>query len=784
MAVHELIAKSILSTDAPLCFARTPGGEIFMSNGVDRARKYVIGTGNLYLAGLDSPASTTAFAALSGTVASGIGQGTYGTTIRYFDGTGNYSDIIYPLQSVATTAANYKLTWSSTPLLATAAMTGDKLTASQATGIEFLRTLVNSPSVLYSVGTVSASIGTTYDDTFTDAQLSTRGELLLENDDGTANALRYGVPPVKEVCAWYQDRMFYLVDRKWSHGTLSGTNGGSTVSFTTTLPDDIVGRTLTVQSTTGNSLYEYEIAHRLSATTASIVGSASVGGFASTAAWSGLTFCISGGPQEANTVYYSEQDEPESVPVSQNRLPIQGSGDRLVGACPNVYGMILFRERSSYRMSYVKQPHLDANIQPIGARGAFNNRCWAQAGDMVFAMDRYGPYMITGQGIDESIGVAVQNYFRDGKVRFSDSDKFFVAVDLRDRVAKFFLTLNDTDAPTQVDSSGRPRRAICYDYIKQRWYVEWLPWTVGAATNVRGYTDSSIDKFTIGSWNGLLLSKHPDITSDGCSSASVWDVVSAGTSSAVLSAPTTDITAGYYLSSEDDVCTLVDESGALPLTDEGATAGASISTDLLRTGASLLVGTGSGRWQVRTIQSVSTSSATLATVNLGSSSGTTANLVAWDTAPSAADKAIVGGVYALWRSGMYEIPDGGWAGQSLDVRYRPLTTPVGLTADDYSDIGGFAIQYYVDWSDSPKEFVQDVPATGDAVPAITAGQTCAFVNCMMDRSDSAKNVGLARLIIGNPQIEFGCGDRAISFDIQTIACAGRLEISTITARGY
>jgi hypothetical protein len=171
-------------------------------------------------------------------------------------------------------------------------------------------------------------------------------------------------------------------------------------------------------------------------------------------------------------------------------------------------------------------------------------------------------------------------------------------------------------------------------------------------------------------------------------------------------------------------------------------------------------------------------------VNLGSSSGTTANLIAWDTTPAAADKAIVGGVYALWRSGMYEIPDGGWVGQSLDVRYKPLSTPSGMTADDYSAIGGFAIQHYVDWDTSPKEFVQDVPSTGDAVPAITAGQTYAFVNCMLDRTDAAKNVGLARLIISSPGVEFGSGDRAISFDIQTITCAGRLEISTITARGY
>jgi hypothetical protein len=578
--------------------------------------------------------------------------------------------------------------------------------------------------------------------------------------------------------------MFYLVDRKWSQGTLAGTNGGSTVSFTASLPDDIVGRLLTVQSTTGNSLYEYELAHRINATTATIVGSASVGGFASTAAWSGLTFCISGGNQEANTVYYSEQDEPESVPVAQNRLPIQGSGDRLVGACPNVYGMILFRERSCFRMSYVKQPHLDANIQQIAARGAFSNRCWAQAGDMVFAMDRYGPYMIGAQGVDESMGVAVQNYFRDGKVRFSDSDKFFVSVDLRDRIAKFFVTLNDTDAPSQVDSSGRPRRALCYDYIKQRWFIEWLPWSVGAATNVRGYTDSSIDKFTLGSWNGLLLSKHPDVVSDGCSSASVWNVVSAGTSSVVLSAPSTDITSGHYLESEDGSYTLVDESGAFDLTDETAVPGASISTALLKTGASLLVGTGSGRWQVRTIQSVSTSSATLATVNLGSSSGTAANLIAWDTTPAAADKVIVGGVYALWRSGMYEIPDGGWVGQSLDVRYKPLSTPSGMTAADYSDIGGFAVRHYADWSTTPRAFVQDVPETGDAVPKIIAGDTYAWTNCMLDRSDMASNVGLSRLIISSPGIEFGSSDRAVSFDIQTIACAGRLEISTITARGY
>jgi hypothetical protein len=107
-----------------------------------------------------------------------------------------------------------------------------------------------------------------------------------------------------------------------------------------------------------------------------------------------------------------------------------------------------------------------------------------------------------------------------------------------------------------------------------------------------------------------------------------------------------------------------------------------------------------------------------------------------------------------------------------------------MTAADYSDIGGFAVRHYADWSTTPRAFVQDVPETGDAVPKIIAGDTYAWTNCMLDRSDMASNVGLSRLIISSPGIEFGSSDRAVSFDIQTIACAGRLEISTITARGY
>lgn len=175
---------------------------------------------------------------------------------------------------------------------------------------------------------------------------------------------------------------------------------------------------------------------------------------------------------EPNALYFSELDEPESVPET-NQLIIQENvkgQDRITALMPFGGGMVVFQERHAYRLSYVSQPIIDANITLIGQRGCLNQRCWDTYDNVAYVVDSAGMYMLDGANA-VPLSDPVEQFWTENLIHFPSSKWFFVRVDPATRVVRFFFSV----------SAGFPDRSLCFHPLTKAWWLETYAQTFAAA---------------------------------------------------------------------------------------------------------------------------------------------------------------------------------------------------------------------------------------------------------------------------------------------------------------
>ena len=91
-------------------------------------------------------------------------------------------------------------------------------------------------------------------------------------------------------------------------------------------------------------------------------------------------------------------DEPESVPAANSIILQENVNDRseVTSLMPHGSSMIVGKDRHLYRLSFVRQPNLDATVSLIAFRGVCNQRCWASHEGVLYLMDQQGPYVFAG----------------------------------------------------------------------------------------------------------------------------------------------------------------------------------------------------------------------------------------------------------------------------------------------------------------------------------------------------------------------------------------------------
>lgn len=183
-------------------------------------------------------------------------------------------------------------------------------------------------------------------------------------------------------------------------------------------------------------------------------------------------YAVDSSGEKPNSLYYSEVDEPESVPLA-NELVVQentGDPDKVVALIPLGGYLLIAQQSHLYKLSYVAQPVIDASILLVGYRGVLNSRCWDVMGGVAFLADSSGMYAFDGSA-EEAISVAVDNYWRDNVIDFSQASKFHVRADLASRTVRFYYC--------QVGDT-QPVRALCYCVATKAWWEETYPTAVTA----------------------------------------------------------------------------------------------------------------------------------------------------------------------------------------------------------------------------------------------------------------------------------------------------------------
>lgn len=203
-----------------------------------------------------------------------------------------------------------------------------------------------------------------------------------------------------------------------------------------------------------------------------------------------------------NTLLYSEIDEPESVPP-ENELILQensGEPDKIVALVPLSSALLVVQQAHLYRLTYVAQPVLDAAVILACNRGALNSRCWGIIGGVAFLVDSLGAYAFDGQN-EETISIAVDDYWRDKVIDFSKAHLFHVRCDPQSRVMRFYYCKTGDASPT---------RALCYCVATKAWWEETYPHSATAST---GLVIGSAYESVQGTGGGAIV--RPGGTSDG-----------------------------------------------------------------------------------------------------------------------------------------------------------------------------------------------------------------------------------------------------------------------------
>lgn len=515
-------------TETDVTFAKTPGGELFMVNGIDRGLKWNGSVNSTpVVIGLDAPTSAPTVTAAS---TGGASAGDYVMYYRFGDADGNYSNLS-PIDEITMTAGQ-KFSWDTVPVAS------GTDSSSRVTKRQLFRSLVGAFDIVYLVTTLNDNSTTSYTtDTLTDEALAENEELPLLNIDDTINANRFGVPPSsKTVAVWFQDRMFYLGDAIYSTGTVTVTNASATVEGTgVSFTKEFVGRMLyPAGSATGLLISAYVDSDTLT------ISSAYTG-----STLTGVAYEIRPAPGELNTIFFSEPDEPESVPQSQNKFILQqnqSEEDKIVGAYSVGQTLYVAQQRHTYGLTYVRQPHLDARASLLFRRGLFNQRCSDVGGDVMFAMDQYGPYAVSGSGMQD-IGRPIANYWRDGLIDFTYLRRFFVRANPRTKTVRFYVKL--------ATDTGGVRSAFTYNYELDRWSLETYPWIVGAAVNLQV---SGEYQYYVGKEDERFTREVYGASSDGIATG-VAGVVAAA------SVPTISATASIFLTGHVG-CPITFTSGA------------------------------------------------------------------------------------------------------------------------------------------------------------------------------------------------------------------------------
>lgn len=365
-----------------------------------------------------------------------------------------------------------------------------------------------------------------------DTTLDNNESLAILNEDGSLNARRQGLPPPEcAVMAWFQDRMYYGVQRKYSQGAVTTTANSITITGgvhpDTNLSTDWIEEFGAYGNYYQTGKWWMQIENEPKPIPISTFNSATslftTLANAPTLTQSLVNYVIYPDPEMfRNTLIYSEIDEGESVPYSTttvegkvigyvNTVTIQentGDDDEITGLMSYSYALFVLKERHIYRMQNIAN---EPSVYPLVARGCLNNRCWVWHDNLAYLMDKSGIYAFDGQNVDP-ISLPIQNLWINATINFNYERWFFASVDPTNEVVRFHVRFSG-------DAGTRPRRALCYHTRYKQWWQEYYAWELGGACKV---DIDNVERCLVGGYDEELWKVNEGFTDGGEAIEAVW----------------------------------------------------------------------------------------------------------------------------------------------------------------------------------------------------------------------------------------------------------------------
>ena len=334
---------------------------------------------------------------------------------------------------------------------------------------QILRNLDGNSETFYVDIDTTDLTSTAFLSTSDDEALAQGASVPMSAFDETPFANRFGLPPShKAIVVPHLGRIFAAGEVSYTKGNAQPVFGYPTINGVgTEWRASMVGRMIYLVGAKS----AYEIAAVNEATqviTTVVVVTDATGPFTS--------YAIRPAPAERRFIYFSEPALPEAWPA-WNAVSLSEDSDDVTGLMVKSSFLYILEQRHIYKLTFESTPS-DARVWLTTRRGCINNRCHVQVEDTAYMLDEVGLHKFDGQ-TSEPISDPIQNIFQqmgdgDYQVNWNADRRYWHAAHdpVRDTI-RWFIAMT---------GSLYPRHAICYDYRRDRFWIEEYPFAMTSST--------------------------------------------------------------------------------------------------------------------------------------------------------------------------------------------------------------------------------------------------------------------------------------------------------------
>lgn len=335
---------------------------------------------------------------------------------------------------------------------------------------QILRNLDGNAEVFYVDIDTDDLASTAFLSAKSDEDLAAGVPVPLTTADETPHANRFGTPPShKAIVASHLGRIFAAGDVSYTRGNCQPVFGQRLIKGVgTAWRKSMVGRVIYMVGAAN----AYEIADvdetNQDILTTQVVKDAT-GPFTS--------YAIRPPAGERRFVYFSEPALPEAWPP-WNAISLPESSDEITGLMVKNSFLYVLERRHISKFTFQTDPSRDGFVFPSTNRGCVNNRCWVQIEDDCLMLDEVGIHRFDGQK-SRPISAPIQNLFQQIglgglQVNWNADQRYWHAAHdaVRDTI-RWFVAMT---------GGLYPRHAICYDYRRDRFWIEEYPFVMTSST--------------------------------------------------------------------------------------------------------------------------------------------------------------------------------------------------------------------------------------------------------------------------------------------------------------